>query len=57
MHEKREKSFNRSDGNINKNTIPLCVKHGANVLVGGTTSIFRGEDADYISLVREMLES
>lgn len=45
------------DGNINKNTIPLCVKHGANVLVGGTTSIFRGEDADYISLVREMLES
>lgn len=45
------------DGNINKDTIPLCVKHGANVLVGGTTSIFNGKDEDYTLLVREMLES
>lgn len=45
------------DGNINKNTIPNCVKHGANVLVAGTSSIFKGEDADYKVLVEEMKNS
>lgn len=42
------------DGNINSRTIPLAVAEGANVLVGGTSSIFRGADADYNLLVQEM---
>ncbi|MFZ7119394.1 MAG: ribulose-phosphate 3-epimerase [Eubacteriaceae bacterium] len=42
------------DGNINIDTIPQCVKKGANVLVAGTSSIFKGEEADYKKLVSEM---
>lgn len=42
------------DGNINKNTIPDCIKAGADVLVAGTSSIFKGEDADYKALMDEM---
>lgn len=45
------------DGNINAATIPDCVKNGANVLVAGTSSIFKGEDADYKQLVQEMKDS
>lgn len=45
------------DGNINSRTIPLAVQEGANVLVGGTSSIFRGESADYTMLVQEMRDS
>ncbi|MFZ7134681.1 MAG: ribulose-phosphate 3-epimerase [Eubacteriales bacterium] len=45
------------DGNINKNTIPNCIKCGANVLVAGTSSIFKGDDADYKALVKEMRDS
>jgi len=43
------------DGNINKETIPSAVSEGANVLVAGTSSIFKGEDADYNLLANEML--
>lgn len=42
------------DGNINQTTIPLAVAAGANVLVAGTSSIFRGPDADYTKLVQDM---
>lgn len=42
------------DGNINVNTIPACVKAGADVLVAGTSSIFKGDDADYAKLMQEM---
>lgn len=42
------------DGNINVNTIPGCVKAGADVLVAGTSSIFKGDDADYAKLMQEM---
>ena len=45
------------DGNINSTTIPLAVKEGANVLVGGTSSIFRGKGADYAMLVQQMRDS
>jgi len=45
------------DGNINKNTIPLAVEAGANVLVAGTSSIFKGEDVDYAALAQEMLNA
>ncbi len=45
------------DGNINSLTIPAAVKAGANVLVGGTSSIFRGEDADYALLVQQMRDA
>jgi len=45
------------DGNINSGTIPDCVKSGANVLVAGTSSIFKGDDADYKALVQEMKDS
>jgi ribulose-phosphate 3-epimerase len=31
------------DGGINEKTIPLVVRAGANVLVGGSTSIFSGK--------------
>ncbi len=42
------------DGNINEVTIPSCVKAGADVLVAGTSSIFKGDDADYKSLIQNM---
>lgn len=42
------------DGNINVDTIPKCVKAGADVLVAGTSSIFKGDDADYRQLMQEM---
>lgn len=42
------------DGNINTTTIPQCVRYGADVLVAGTSSIFKGDDADYKKLVLEM---
>jgi len=45
------------DGNINKDTIPPAVEAGANVLVAGTSSIFKGEGSDYALLCREMLDS
>ncbi|MPW25336.1 ribulose-phosphate 3-epimerase [Alkalibaculum sp. M08DMB] len=45
------------DGNINKDTIPDCVKNGANVLVAGTSSIFKGDNANYKELVKEMKNS
>lgn len=45
------------DGNINSTTIPLAVQEGANVLVGGTSAIFRGQDADYTALVQQMRDS
>lgn len=45
------------DGNVNKSTIPPAVKAGANVLVAGTSSIFKGEGADYSLLCQEMLDS
>jgi len=45
------------DGNINVNTIPNCVKNGANSLVAGTSSIFKGDNADYKQLVVEMKNS
>lgn len=35
------------DGNINSKTIPWTVNAGANVLVLGTSSIFKGPTADY----------
>ncbi|HCX65918.1 MAG TPA: ribulose-phosphate 3-epimerase [Eubacteriaceae bacterium] len=45
------------DGNINENTIPACVENGADVFVAGTSSIFKGDDADYVELVAKMRES
>lgn len=45
------------DGNINKTTIPGCVENGANVLVAGTSSIFKGDEADYTYLIKEMKDS
>lgn len=45
------------DGNINSTTIPLAVKEGANVLVGGTSAIFKGAGADYAMLVQNMRDS
>ena len=45
------------DGNINENTIPGCVKAGADVLVAGTSSIFKGDDADYKELIQKMKDS
>ncbi|CUH97606.1 hypothetical protein P22_3737 [Propionispora sp. 2/2-37] len=45
------------DGNINSQTIPPAVAAGANVLVAGTSSIFKGEDADYVLLVQQMRDS
>jgi ribulose-phosphate 3-epimerase len=45
------------DGNINSTTIPDCVKNGANVLVAGTSSIFKGDDADYKQLILDMKDS
>lgn len=45
------------DGNINSQTIPPAVEAGANVLVAGTSSIFKGEDADYALLVQQMRDS
>lgn len=35
------------DGNINNKTIPWTLKAGADVLVLGTSSIFKGPEADY----------
>ena len=45
------------DGNINAETIPGCVKAGADVLVAGTSSIFKGDDADYKELIQKMKDS
>ncbi|SEO59116.1 ribulose-phosphate 3-epimerase [Propionispora vibrioides] len=42
------------DGNINGQTIPPAVAAGANILVGGTASIFKGPEADYTKLVQDM---
>lgn len=58
MAEKYNKDLLISvDGNINAKTIPNCVANGANVLVAGTSSIFKGDDADYKKLVQIMKES
>lgn len=45
------------DGNINAQTIPGCVKAGADVLVAGTSSIFKGDDANYKELIQNMKDS
>lgn len=47
------------DGNINNNTIPMTVTAGANVLVLGSSSIFKGDDCDYrieVEGIRELAE-
>lgn len=47
------------DGNINVKTIPQTVSAGANVLVLGTSSIFKGPTADYkteVEYIREFSE-
>lgn len=42
------------DGNINSCTIPPAIEAGADVLVAGTASVFKGPTADYTQLVQEM---
>lgn len=42
------------DGNINAETIPQRISTGANILVAGTSSIFKGEDANYDELAKLM---
>lgn len=44
------------DGNIGPNTIPDCVKAGADVLVTGTSSIFKGDRNKYVELVQKTKE-
>jgi ribulose-phosphate 3-epimerase len=47
------------DGNINSTTIPWTVSAGADVLVLGTSSIFKGPTADYqaeVASIRKMTE-
>ncbi len=43
------------DGSVNERTIPLLVARGANVLVGGSTGLFTGED--FRITVRRMREA
>lgn len=43
------------DGSVNEQTIPLVVSRGANVLVGGSTGLFTGEDVRVT--VRRMREA
>lgn len=42
------------DGNINKTTIPRVINSGADVLVLGTSSIFKGPDTDYKEEVEQI---
>lgn len=35
----------QADGNINKNTIPMVIKAGANILTGGTSGLFKKENS------------
>ena len=55
--ERNPKLMIAVDGNINAETIPGCVKAGADVLVAGTSSIFKGDDADYKELIQKMKDS
>lgn len=41
IQERGYKCFIEADGNINETTIPAIVKAGANVLIGGTSGLFR----------------